>query len=579
MKRSPDLTRVSRRRLILLAAGSVGLVGLTACLRREPPQAGAPPAQAPATQAPAAAPKPAESKPAAAAQPTAAPARPTEAPKPAAGTPTRGGTITVLMQNDWLTFDVAFNTASTSTQFMVFDPLVNYERNEKGQWEYLPGLAEKWELKDKEATLWLRKGVKFHDGSDFNAEVMAWNIQRWINEPKSVAKGSLGGIDWKDPTVVVDPYTLKLNLTGPTPGLLQQFNNPNTYPMSKVAFEKVGAEAAGQNPVGTGPFKFVEWKKNAQVTVTRNEDYWMKDASGQQLPYLDGITYRLIIDDSVRMLEMKAGTADFTELIQGKDVADAKADPKLSYLQADWYGNAYRLIFDASGGKFYNNLKLRQAALYAIDREALSKALGAGIGRAEKYFPRPGSLGYDESLPHYWYDPARATQLMAEAGYPNGIDVEFLVIAREVDKLQAEMLKSMWEAIGLRTTVTAMERVALNQRLLTGGAPYDVTTTRGGSAVGDPDDEYRAHFWSNGNFAKARLKDPEFDALIDAASDTYDNAVRAERYKALQKMLFDKAVYGYLWTQDWNWVMNKRLQNLPAPMGGLWDFRKVWGTS
>jgi len=575
MERSPDATRISRRRLIGLVAGGVALMGLTACLRRDVSQgatdaskpAAPPPAQpttAPAAQAPASkpaeAPKPADST----------------APKPAAGQPKRGGTITALMQNDWLTFDVALNTASESTHFMVFDPLVLYERNDNGQWEYVPGLAEKWELKDKEATFWLRKGVKFHDGSDFNAEVMAWNIQRWINEPKSVAKGSLGGIDWKNPTTIVDPHTLKLNLTGPTPGLLQQFNDPNTYPMSKAAFEKMGAEADGAQPVGTGPFKFVEWKKNSHVTIARNENYWMKDAAGEQLPYLDGITYRLIIDDSVRMLEMKAGTADFTELIQGKDVADAKADPKLSYLQADWYGNAYRLIFDASGGKFYNNVKLRQAALYAVDHEALAKALGAGIGRAEKYFPRPGSLGYDESLPYYWYDPAKAKQLMAEAGYPNGIDVEFLVIAREVDKLQAEMLKSMWDAIGLRTTVTSMERVALNQRLLTGGAPYDVTTTRGGSAVGDPDDEYRAHFWSNGNFAKARLKDPEIDQAIDAASNTYDTAVRAERYKALQKMLFEKAVYGYLWTQDWNWVMSKRLQNLPAPMGSLWDFRKTW---
>ena len=134
---------------------------------------------------------------------------------------------------------------------------------------------------------------------------------------------------------------------------------------------------AGAQPVGTGPFKFVEWKKNSHVTVARNESYWMKDASGQQLPYLDGITYRLIIDDSVRMLEMKAGTADFTELIQGKDVADAKGDPKLSYLQADWYGNAYRLIFDASGGKFHNNVKLRQAALYADrPRGALEGARG-----------------------------------------------------------------------------------------------------------------------------------------------------------------------------------------------------------
>ena len=116
----------------------------------------------------------------------------------------------------------------------------------------------------------------------------------------------------------------------------------------------------------------------------------------------------------------------------------------------------------------------------------------------------------------------------------------------------------------------------MNQRLLTGAAAYDVTTTRGGSAVGDPDDEYRAHFWSNGNFAKAHLKDPEIDQLIESAASTYDSAVRAERYKTLQKMLFDKAVYGFLWTQDWNWVSNKRMQGLPAPMGSLWDFRKVW---
>jgi ABC-type transport system substrate-binding protein len=389
----------------------------------------------------------------------------------------------------------------------------------------------------------------------------------------------MGGIDWKNPTTIIDPYTVKVNLTGPTPAILQNFNSPNSYMMSKAAFEKMGPDGAGEHPVGTGPFKFVDWKKNDRVNITRNENYWMKDKNGEQLPYLDGITYRLIIDDSVRMLEMKAGSVDFTELIQGKDVADAKADPKLNYLEADWIGNAYRLIFNAQGGKFHDNPKLRHAALYAINHEALAKALGAGIGRAEKYFPRPGALGYDESLPYHWYDPEKSKALMKEAGYPDGIDVEFLVIARAVDKLQAEMLKSMWDEVGIRTKVEALERVAMNQRLLTGGYEYDVTTTRGASSVGDPDDEFRAHFWSNGNFAKAHLKDPEIDALILAASGTYDTAVRAEKYKELQRMLFDKAVYGYLWTQNWNWLMNKRIQNMPAPIEQLWDFRPVWVTS
>lgn len=567
-------------------AGGAGLVSLTACLRRDVSQgAGASqpaptqaPAQAPAAQTKPAEPKPAsEARPAAPAQPTAAPAKPAEAAKPA-GAPKRGGTITVAMQNDWLTFDTAFNTASTSTHYVVYDPLVFYERNEKGEWEYMPGLAEKWDLSDREAVFSLRKGVKFHDGSDFNAEVLAWNIQRWINEPKSVAKGSLGGIDWKNPTTIVDPHTIKINLTGPTPTILEQFSDPNTFPMSKVAFEKMGPDMAGQHPVGTGPFQFVEWKKNDRVVLKRNEQYWMKGADGQPLPYLDGITYRLIIDDSVRMLEMKAGSIDFTELIQGKDVTDAKADPKLNYLEADWVGNAYRLIFNAAGGKFHDNLKLRQAALYAINREALAKALGGGIGRAEKYFPRPGALGYDESLPYYWYDPDKARALVKEAGFPNGIDVELLVIARAIDKLQAEMLKAMFDEVGIRTKVEALERVALNQRLLTGGVEYDFTTTRGASSAGDPDDEYRAHFWSNGNFAKARLKDPEIDEAIISAASTYDRAERAERYKKLQRLLFEKAPYGFLWTQNWNWVMNKRIQDMPPPMESLWNFRKVWVT-
>ena len=348
-----------------------------------------------------------------------------------------GGNATLVVQNDWLTFDNTLNTASDGTHFLIFDPLVFYERNDKGVWDFAPGLAEKWELKDKEATFWLRKGVKFHDGSDWNADVMVWNINRAINEPKSVAKGVMGGIDWKNPTTVIDPYTVKVNLTGPTPGLLQGFNDSNAYMMSKVSFEKMGADQFGLSPVGTGPFKFGEWKKNDRVTISRNENYWMKDEAGQQLPYLDGITTRLIIDDSVRLLELKAGTADFTELVQGKDVADIKADPKLNYREADWDGNAYRLIFNAQGGKFFDNVKLRQAALYAIDHEALAKALGAGIGRAEKYFPRPGSLGYDESLPYYWYDPAKAKALMAEAGFAGGLETTLSFDQRCVPRSRA----------------------------------------------------------------------------------------------------------------------------------------------
>lgn len=153
---------------------------------------------------------------------------------------------------------------------------------------------------------------------------------------------------------------------------------------------------------------------SAQEEKDLTADQAAKVAAGQQLPYLDGITYRYIVEDTVRLLELKSRNIDFTDLIQGKDVPGLKADPNLTYVEANWCGNAYRLIFNYAGGKFANNPKLRHAALYGIDREALAKTLGQGAGQANKYHLLPGSLGYDETIPFHNYDPDRARALVRE---------------------------------------------------------------------------------------------------------------------------------------------------------------------
>ncbi len=569
MTSHPVGKRLTRRTFVAGMAASCAALGLAACTRRsaDAPAAGgaataaAPPAAPVATTAPTAAPAPTPNSVA-----TAAVAR-------------RGGTITTAVQNDWVTFDNILNSAEGTTHYMIFDPLFFFNPNEKGDWVPTPGLVEKWEFSGNTGVFHLRQGVKFHDGSDWNADVLKWNFERMINEPKSLAKGVLNGVDFTNPITVQDPYTVKVNLTQPSPSLPQQLSGAYTYPISKAAFEKLGADGFARNPVGSGPFKFGEWKPSDRVVLTRNESYWMKAGDGTALPYLDGITYRLIIDDSVRLLELRAHNIDFTELIQGKDLPAVKAESTLSLVEGPWCGNAYRLIFNSRGGPFADNLKLRQAALYAIDRESIAKTLGQGAGAATKFLLLPGSLGYDDSLPHYWFDVDKAKSLMAEAGHPDGIDVTFTVISREVDKLQAQIIKQMWEKIGIRAQIDVLERAAWTQRLLSGGGEFHVASMRNPSNAGDADPPLRTFLWSNGSFNVAHLSNAEMDAALDKASGSYDIAQRDAAYHDVQKLDFNLAYYGYVWIQNWNWGLNKRLAGFPPTMTNSWQFRTVSASS
>jgi peptide/nickel transport system substrate-binding protein len=191
----------------------------------------------------------------------------------------------------------------------------------------------------------------------------------------------------------------------------------------------------------------------------------------------------------------------------------------------------------------------------------------------------PGAFGYDAGLPYYWYDLDRARSLMTEAGYPNGIDVDFIIIAREVDRAQAEVLKQMWEKISVRASIDAVERAALNQRILSGGADYQVTSGQYGNYAGDADVQLRRYMHSKGGFNKSHMSSPEFDAILDRATGTYDANARLAAYREAQLLDFNQlAYYGHLWTQWWNWGMNKRVANFPASMGGTWDLRSVWLT-
>lgn len=524
-----------------------------------------PAAPAGATAAPAA-PTAAAKAPAAA---TAAPAAPTAAP---AAKIKRGGTVRIAQQFDYPTMDVQLASTVPICLFLMYDDLLAYHTNPStGMWEVGPSLAESWEYTDPTTVVMhLRKGVKFHDGSDFNAEVAKWNLERMTTNKKSYAKVNTENIKTVD---VVDPNTIKLTLKGPSAvGMVMLTKATSTAGIvSKAAVEKMGDDEFGRRGVGSGAMQFVEWLPSDHVTVKKFDNYWAKGADGQPLPYLDGAVCRFRPDLTVSLVELKAGDLDFLNMIDPKDVAGVKANPNFTYhVQAG--GDGRSVGMNQSSGPFANNLKLRQAVLYSIDRDAMAKTLLFGSGGPAEYFWTKGQPGYDESLPKYTYDPAKAKQLMTEAGYPNGIDALFSYISRPIDQRVAEMVQQMLKPTGVRLTLEAMERLAWIEKV-SKSKNFEMSVWIYSL---DPDPTIKMRrMGCTGTDNWGSYCNPKFDECMVEGDRTLDPAKRNEIYKRCQTIFYED---GY-WTLVANFVRDyaqvKELKGITEQWSSF-DFEAAW---
>jgi peptide/nickel transport system substrate-binding protein len=574
------------RRHFLLGLSGAALTLVAACSNQPPSPAkpeAAPPAAttAPAapkptvapqvvvpTQAPAAQtqPSPAASNAAPAATAAPAAAQPTAAAKPAAAVK-RGGVLRINSQNDWSTMDVQTSQTGNPDSPLVYDFLTRLEHNtQSGAFELKPHLAESWDTSDPTtAIIKLRKGVKFHDGSDLDATVVKWNLDRALTHPKSGAKSQLAMIDTID---VVDPLTVRLKLKTPSPTLFVNLTADGRYVsiMSKAHHDKVGDEGVAKQAVGTGPFKMAEWKAGQSVRYERFDGYWKQGADGKPLPYPDGIEVRFQADPNVALIAMRSGDLDVLPTVLGKDVPSIKSNQDLVYQEAPWGSTVYCLGFNARPGRKLQGdqmKKVRQAAMYALDREGIAKALGQGLGQAAGYLLAPGQLGYDESLPKYTFDLDKAKQLMAEAGLAGGIDVTLDFISRPEDNQNAQLYQQMLEKIGVRLTLQPSERVAWVQKTLAGD--YDFAAFQTGVPRPDTDLTMTAYLATKGTSAWVGLDNPAIDKLLEEGRSTYDPAKRVEAYNKVQTMVHDEAYVGFAWRRSGAWAFNKAVKGYGDP--------------
>ncbi|MBN1192031.1 MAG: ABC transporter substrate-binding protein [Dehalococcoidales bacterium] len=399
---------------------------------------------APAVQAPAkttgAAPTAAQSTAAAPAKTSAAPVITSMAPPPTtAGTRAKKGGVIRLIFTEVPTGSIGVpeNMKGLSGFYVapMFEPLIR--GNSDGS--FSPLLAESWEWSSDNLTLTLklRKGVKFHDGSDFNASVAKWNFER---EMAAMVTGSDNVASYS----IIDDYTFQIKIKKYQNTWFGSLARSSTLgsQISQANYEKNGVEYADWHPVGTGPFKFTKYVENDYLEMERNENYWGDKA------LLDGVKELFIADAVTQQISFEAGEADILESVQGAAAIElSQKDYALD--MSSGLGN---MLIPSSGieGSPYQKKEVRMAVEHAINKESIIRNIGMGYWKELTQIVGEGKLGYVSSIQPRKYDPQKAKALLAQAGYPNGFNTK-LTCAVIFNNDSVTAMQADLNAVGINT--------------------------------------------------------------------------------------------------------------------------------
>lgn len=479
----------------------------------------------------------------------------------------RGGQLRMMQTNDFVSMDPIF--ASGPTASACYDWLLAWRPNAQGQFSVRPQLAKLWDITGNTIVFKLQENVKFHDGSPMDADAIVWNLKRMVQNPKSFAANYLPAVDKNNPAQALNPLTVQLNLTRPSDAILSSLSDAinNAAIVSKKAADDHGEEWLKTNAVGTGPFKFVSFASGDRLVVTKNENYWQMGTDGKPLPYVDGATYRVIIEATTQFNEMRAGTADFMQNVPGRNVAAARQIASARYIESPYAGVKRQFFFNAIKPPFKDNLKLRQAIEHAVDRDAMAKALGQGIGIPLPYEFVPGAIGYDNTVPYYAFDLDKAKALIKDSGVTLPLTVRLTAHNREVDQQQAQLIQAMLDKIGVKINLDIVERVAWGEKVRINN-DFEMATRQSGVAV-DPTNDLLVTWAEGGNSAYSRAKVPGLLDTLNQADASYDDKVRQQLFVKAQNLMYESAWFGYMWFELGNFLLHKRIQNFPNVWGSL----------
>lgn len=446
---------------------------------------------------------------------------------------------------------------SLYVQQQIYDRLIDYK---PGTTQLEPALATEWSASEdgRTWTFKLREGVKFHDGTPFNAEAVRVNFNRWW-DPKdplgfrdagktyAVWEGLFGGFKGNEASLlqdikVVDDNTIQFVLREPFAAFPAAIGSAYFGIASPDAIKKAGKDygIAGAQAAGTGPYKFVEWRNGDRITLEKNPDYWK---SG--LPKTDQLVMRVIKEPAARLAELRAGSIDFTIDIAPDQLNELQSDSNLKEVRRPPFNVGYLALNPAY--EPFSKKEVRQAVAMAINRKSIVDSFWSGLASSDAHFTPPSLKEYqDGNLPNYEYNPEKAKKMLADAGYPNGFPLElwYMPVSRPyypTPKPIAEAFAADLGAIGIQVKLNTKDWAAyLNDRFKAPG--YQAYMMGWTGDYGDPDNFLYYHFGPGGTKDIGNWKNQQVFKLLEDARKETDNGKRAQQYAQVEKIIFDETV-------------------------------------
>jgi peptide/nickel transport system substrate-binding protein len=471
-----------------------------------------------------------------------------------AGTDRDEDTINISLNADPPKLDPAYSSALVDRMVFqsIFDKLVDLDQHGN----IVPMLAEKWEISpdDKTFIFHLRKGVKFQDGTDFNAEAVKFNFARYM-QPDSVRRNELKLVDH---VTALDPYTVKVQLKQPFAPFLAVLTDRAGMMVSPAAVQKEGKNFMN-HPVGTGPFLYKSRIKGSTIVLEKNPHYWRKG-----LPKVNRVVYKVIVDPNVALMNLRSGDVDITNKFPPREIGRIINDAQVRVINHESEG--YQGFHLNMAKPPFNKKELRQAVDLLINREAIAKVV----------FGPAGSPAYSPFVPsHFAYNPddrpetpnvKKAKELLEKAGMKNGFTFTLKIPTTPAGQQVGQMIQNMLRPAGIHVQLEKVEFGTMIEQAETGNMQ---AVALGWSGRPDPDLNIYDFLASTGSQNYSHYSNPQVDRLLSDARREMDQSKRKAIYDRIMKIVHEDVPYVYLYNEHDVFGLSKNVQGFQYIPDGL----------